>query len=200
MANTKLDYWVPTPFQREPEHRCHCLSFQLCVQVECKIHAHFEDLTWRKKKIISLIINRLLWCQYHPHDHTLARLGATKQISKIHLIWFFFFFPGLMSLGFPGGSVVKNIPANAGDVGFDLWVGKIPGEGNGIPLQHSCLDNPMNRGAWWAPWSRRVRHDLATKQQTIPFFLHWEEVFPSPNYAPRDLSRWLDLERGALQI
>ena len=51
---------------------------------------------------------------------------------------------------FPGGSVVKNPPANAedtGDNGFDPWVGKIPGEGNGNPLQHSCLGNPVDRGA-----------------------------------------------------
>ena len=52
--------------------------------------------------------------------------------------------------GFPGGSVVKNLPANAGDVGSSPWVGKIPGEGNGNPLLYSCLGNPMDRGAWWA--------------------------------------------------
>ena len=44
------------------------------------------------------------------------------------------------------------------------------GEGNGNPLQYSCLGNPIDRGAWWAsdsPWGcKRVRHDLATKQQT----------------------------------
>ena len=34
--------------------------------------------------------------------------------------------------------------------GFDPWVGKTPGEGNGNPLQYSSLENPMNRGAWWA--------------------------------------------------
>ena len=46
--------------------------------------------------------------------------------------------------GFPGGLVVKNPPARAGDAGL------IPGEGNGDPLQYSCLGNSMNRGAWWA--------------------------------------------------
>ena len=46
--------------------------------------------------------------------------------------------------------VVKNLPANAGDAnGFYPWVRKTPGEGNGNPLQYSCLDNPMDRGAWW---------------------------------------------------
>ena len=52
--------------------------------------------------------------------------------------------------GFPGGSVVKNLPANTGDVGLIPWVGKIPGEGNGNPLLYFCLGNPMDRGAWWA--------------------------------------------------
>jgi len=52
--------------------------------------------------------------------------------------------------GFPGGSVVKNLPDNAGDVGFILGLGRSPGEGNGTPLQYSCLGNPMDRGVWWA--------------------------------------------------
>ena len=51
---------------------------------------------------------------------------------------------------FFGGSVVKNPPANAGDVGSILGSGRSPGEGNGNPLQYSCLGNPMDRGAWWA--------------------------------------------------
>ena len=46
--------------------------------------------------------------------------------------------------------VVKNLPAYAGDVGsFPGW-GRSPGEGNGNPLQYSCLENPMDGGVWWA--------------------------------------------------
>ena len=52
--------------------------------------------------------------------------------------------------GFPGGSVVKNPPANAGDTDSIPGAGRSPGEGNGNPLQYSCLENPMDRGAWWA--------------------------------------------------
>ena len=53
---------------------------------------------------------------------------------------------------FPGGSGVKNPPANAGDadVGLIPGSGRSPGEGNGKPLQYSCLENPMDRGAWRA--------------------------------------------------
>ena len=50
-------------------------------------------------------------------------------------------------MGFPGGSVVKNTPANAGDVGSVPGSGKTPEEGNGNPLQYSCLENSMERGA-----------------------------------------------------
>ena len=52
--------------------------------------------------------------------------------------------------GFPSGSVVKNPPANAGDVSLILGLGRSPGEENGNPLQYPCLGNPMDRGAWWA--------------------------------------------------
>ena len=53
-------------------------------------------------------------------------------------------------IGFPGGSVVKNPPANAGDAGLIPGLGRAPGEGNGNPIQYSCLENPMDKGAWWA--------------------------------------------------
>ena len=52
-------------------------------------------------------------------------------------------------MGFPGGSVVKNPPTNAGDMGLIPESGRSPGEGNGNPLQNSCLGNSMNRGVWW---------------------------------------------------
>ena len=53
-------------------------------------------------------------------------------------------------MGFPGGSVVKNPPANAGDTGSIPGSERSPGEGNGNPLQYSCLENTMDRGAWQA--------------------------------------------------
>ena len=52
--------------------------------------------------------------------------------------------------GFPSGSVVKNPPANAGDLGSIPGWGKSPGGGNGNPLQYSCLETPMDQRAWWA--------------------------------------------------
>ena len=51
---------------------------------------------------------------------------------------------------FPGGSLVKNPPANAGELGVISGLGISPGGGNGNPFQYSRLGNPMNRGAWQA--------------------------------------------------
>ena len=51
-------------------------------------------------------------------------------------------------LGFPGGSEVKASASNAGDSGLIPGLGRSPGEGNGKPLQYSCLENPMDREAW----------------------------------------------------
>ena len=54
---------------------------------------------------------------------------------------------------FPGGTVVKILPANAGDTGEAGSIsgsGRSPGGGNGNPLQYSCLESPMDRGTWWA--------------------------------------------------
>ena len=62
--------------------------------------------------------------------------------------------------GFPGGSVVKNPSANAGDAESTPGSGRFPGEGNGNPLQYSCLENPMDRGTWW------LQSHGATKDQT----------------------------------
>ena len=56
----------------------------------------------------------------------------------------------IASLGFPGGLVVKNLPANAEDMGLIPGSGRFPGEGNGNPLQYFCLGNPINRRAWQA--------------------------------------------------
>ena len=56
----------------------------------------------------------------------------------------------LINKGFPGGSVVENLPANAGDVDSIPESGRSPGEVNGNPLRYSCLGNPMDRGDWQA--------------------------------------------------
>ena len=82
--------------------------------------------------------------------------------------------------------LVKNLPAcNARDLGSIPGSGRSPGEWNGNPLQYSCLENPMDRGAWRATVHEltRVGHDLVTKSPSLPYLkrpwcwekLRWEE-------------------------
>ena len=55
----------------------------------------------------------------------------------------------MLSKSFPGGSEGKASASNAGDLGSIPDLGRSPGEGNGNPLQFSCLGTPIDRGAWW---------------------------------------------------
>ena len=68
--------------------------------------------------------------------------------------------------GFPGGSVVKNLPANKGDVGSIPGSGISPGEGNGNPCQYSFLGNFMDRGAWQAT-VHEVPKELETTEELM---------------------------------
>ena len=78
-----------------------------------------------------------------------------------------------LAMGFPGGSDGKETACNAGDSGSIPGLGRSPGEGNGNPLQYSCLGNPMDRRAW-----RATVHGV-TKSWARPLFtlcLHFHHV------------------------
>ena len=64
-------------------------------------------------------------------------------------------------MGFPDGSGGIESSCNAGDLGSIPGLGRSPGGGHGNPLQYSCLENPMDGGAWWVQsmGSERVGHD-----------------------------------------
>ena len=91
-------------------------------------------------------------------------------------------------LGFPHSSVSKESACNAGDPVLIPGLGRSSGEGNGNPLQYSCLENPMDRGAWQATVHgiARVGHDLATKPTPL-IFSFFVYSWP-PNTALQDLS------------
>ena len=70
--------------------------------------------------------------------------------------------------------VIKNLPANAGDVrdlGLVPGLGRSPGEGNGNPLQYSCLENPTDRGTWWATVHGVAQSQTQLKQFSIALLL-----------------------------
>ena len=75
-------------------------------------------------------------------------------------------------MSFPNGSVVKNLPAmqerkkKKGDAGSISGWGRSPGGGNGNRLKYSCLENPMDRGAWWATVHRVTKHKTGLSSHT----------------------------------
>ena len=70
-----------------------------------------------------------------------------------------YYFPFILSVGFPCGSAGKESACNVGDLGLIPGLGRSPGEGNGYPLQYSGLENSMDRGTW-----RVLVHGLAKSQ------------------------------------
>ena len=99
------------------------------------LHSKFKWLNeYDSKKTLLLTI----FFNSHPRLMKIKTKINTWDLSKLNK-------------GFPGGTVVKNLPANAGDaedVGSMPESGRFPGKGNGSPLQYSCLGKPMDRGAW----------------------------------------------------
>ena len=75
-----------------------------------------------------------------------CRLPGRGEYQDFSSLWHFLIVKG----GFPGSSAVKEPACQAGDSGSIPDSGRSPGEGDGNPLQYSCLGNPMDREAWWA--------------------------------------------------
>ena len=71
-------------------------------------------------------------------------------------------------LGFSSGSVVKNLPSSAGNADLISGSGRSPGEGNGNPLQYSCLENSRDRGVYWA-----IAHGMAEESDTSEHACIW---------------------------
>ena len=73
-------------------------------------------------------------------------------------------------MGFPDGSEGKASACNVGDQGLIPGLGRSPGEGNGNPLQYSCLENPMDGGAWWATVHGVAKSRTRLSDFTFTFF------------------------------
>ena len=102
---------------------------------------------------------------------------------------------------FPGGAVVKNLPANAGDMGSVPGSGRSPGEGNGYPLEYSCLRNPLLAMSVQLKLSENDRHRKA--QGAMAGFFRWNRVLektkhPIPRCLDCNTCKWQ--RRVRLQI
>ena len=96
--------------------------------------------------LISFRIDRLDLPAVQGTFKSLLQYHSSKASILQHLA--FFVSPTLTSIGFPGGSDGKVSACNVGDLGSVYGLGSFSGEGNGNPFQYSCLENPMDRGAW----------------------------------------------------
>ena len=114
----------------------HCWVFQICWDIECH----------------TLITSSFRFLNNCWNSITFTSILLARELSKAQL-------------AFPGSSEVKASACNAGDLGSILGLGRSPGEGNGNPLQYSCLENPMDRGAWWA-----TVHGVAKSQTRLSDF------------------------------
>ena len=109
-------------------------------------------------KVNQLYIHTL-FKNFFPFGHYRILSGVPCAIQQV-LISNLFYMQKYKVQGFPGGSVVKNLPAKAGDTGSIPGLGKSPGGGDGNPLQYPCLKNPMGRGAWRATVHRVTKSQL----------------------------------------
>ena len=87
----------------------------------------------------------LITLRQQDYPGWMEKYGHSTHWHKRSMMLFFFF---LIFLDFPGGSEVKVSACNPGNLGLIPGSGRSPGEGNGNPLQYSCLENPMDRGVW----------------------------------------------------
>ena len=103
-----------------------------------------NQIQWHVKRIIyydlvGFISGMQEWFNTKELINVINYIMRTNVIKNDHL-----------SVGFPCGSVGKESACNAGDLGLIPASGRSPGEGKGYPLQYSCLENSIDRGAWWA--------------------------------------------------
>ena len=111
-----------------------CLEVLLCT---CKLYWILKSSTFLKYLVITLQSNIFIF-------------PSTSDSQSVRITLKSFLEGTIPGLGFPGSSVVKNLPANAGDTGSIPGSERPPGVGNGNPLQCSCPRNPIGKGAWQA--------------------------------------------------
>ena len=114
----------------------------------------------------------LAWkIQWMEEPGVLQSMGSQRVRHDwvIELNWSF-------SESFPGGLDGKASACNAGDPGLIPGLGRSPGEGNGNPLQYSCLENSMDRGAWWA-----TVHGVSKSRTWLSYFTFTFKLFKYPS-------------------
>ena len=162
----------------------HCWVFQICWHISCSTFTASSFRFWNRSTGIlspplTLFIvmlskahltshSRVSGCMMYQVNRNWSKYATKQQIP----VWCRNFIPIKLYLplfcailGFSGGSVVKNLSSNVGDVGLIPGLGRFPGRGNGSPFQYSCLENPIDRGG------RQAMVHRVAKSQT--WLSHW---------------------------
>ena len=103
-----------------------------------------------EERISEVKINLFFLVLMYLSDNFLLNNTTNNIFNYVSIYYILIYACVFLYMGFPGGSAVRNLPANSGDAGSIPGSGRSPGEGNGKLLQYSCLGNPMDRGAWQA--------------------------------------------------
>ena len=161
----------------------HCTLGQVKGKQSCNL---IRKEKGEGKKVWKMLISFLWWKHF---THTIALICCLFGISWLFKISKVHFGPlghrssvsnwtdGPRHKGFSSGSALKNTPGKAGDAGDAGSIpgsGRSPGGGHGNLLQYSCLENPMNRGAWWAAVHRaanRLKNEHVCRQPDSNSFL-----------------------------
>ena len=126
------------------------MSLTFCSEANWRKCSAFKGLSWlgqAQQATLPFVISHKGTVVWYLIKVTLKWKGIIQRLSH--------------------SSVSKESACNAGDLGSISGLGRYPGEGNGNPLQYSCLENPMDRGTWWAAVHgvARVGHYWATKER-----------------------------------
>ena len=147
-----------------------------------------EAFMWQLcRKLLPVAADRVNWESPRLMELKPWYNFSPKKTNEAVFWWFFFFFLRQLALStycqetgncfliiwkdcFPGGLDSKESACSAGDTGSIPGSGRSPEEGNGYPLQYSCLENPMDRGAWWA-----TVHGVTKSQTWLATNTIWKE-------------------------
>ena len=119
------------------------------------------------------IIFRMAVCNRKETDSNEWRLLSTCSTRKGLYIHHLIYTSVIFILGFPSGSNGKESACIAGDLGWIPGLGRSPGGGRGSPFQYSCLEKPMDIGAWWATVYRVTESDTTEGLSTAQQYLFW---------------------------
>ena len=149
---------------------------------DCSIHLCLFCCL-ENRVIVTIFLNSLYMCQYTVHQYTLKSTFIQTFCSHPHRCS-----PGYWE-DLPGGSEGRESACSVEDPGLIPGLGRYLGEGNGCPLQNSCLENSMDRGAWWATIHAVAESDM-THRQTLHTSPLQSWVVRTPHFLERVLQDW----------